>query len=62
MFTVNLMTQPGRTFGKGGFISAIWLTLLSSIGKSGSGEVPANEWLEAIHSDQIEQKLSLIHI
>ena len=54
------MTQPGRTFGKGGFISAIWLTILSSLGKSGSSEVPANEWLKAVHSDQVEQKLASI--
>ena len=60
MFTFNLITQPGRTFGKGGFISAVWLTILSSLGKSGSSEVPANEWLKAVHSDQVEQKLASI--
>ncbi len=60
MFTLNLLTQPGRTFGKGGFISAVWLTILSSLGKSGSSEVPANEWLKAVHSDQVEQKLASI--
>ena len=60
MFTFNLITQPGRTFGKGGMLSAVWLTLLSSFGKIGSTEVPANEWLEAVHSDQSEQKLASI--
>ena len=60
MFTFNLITQPGRTFGKGGILSAVWLTLLSSLGKIGSTEVPANEWLEAVHSDQSEQKLASI--
>ena len=60
MFTFNLITQPGRTFGKGGMFSAVWLTLLSSIGKNGSTGVPANEWLEAVHSDQSEQKLASI--
>ena len=60
MFTFNLITQPGRTFGKGGMLSAVWLTLLSSLGKIGSTEVPANEWLEAVHSDQSEQKLASI--
>ena len=58
MFTFNLMTQPGRTFGKGGLLSAIWLTILAAFGKSGSNDVPANEWLEAIHDDQSEQKLA----
>ncbi len=60
MFTFNLMTQPGRTFGKGGLISAIWLTILAAFGKNGSSDIPANEWLEAIHSDQSEQKLASI--
>ena len=60
MFTFNLITQPGRTFGKGGMLSAVWLTLLSSFGKIGSTRVPANEWLEAVHSDQSEQKLASI--
>ena len=60
MFTFNLITQPGRTFGKGGMLSAVWLTLLSSFGKIGSTRVPANEWLEAVHSDQSEQKSASI--
>lgn len=55
MFTVNLMTQPGRTFGKGGFVSAVWLTVLDALGKTGPVEVPANEWLEALHEDQPDQ-------
>ena len=58
MFTFNLMTQPGRTFGKGGLLSAIWLTMLGAFGKSGSSNIPANEWLEAVYSDQSEQKLA----
>ena len=56
MFTFNLITQPGRTFGKGGLLSAVWLTTLAAVGKIGSCEIPANEWLQAIHSDQPEQK------
>ncbi len=60
MFTFNLMTQPGRTFGKGGLLSAIWLTILAAFGKNGSSEIPANEWLEAIHKDQSEQKLASV--
>ena len=60
MFTFNLITQPGRTFGKGGLLSAIWLTILAAFGKNGSSNIPANEWLEAIHSDQSEQKFASI--
>ena len=60
MFTFNLITQPGRTFGKGGLLSAIWLTVLAAFGKNGSSDIPANEWLEAIHSDQFEQKFASI--
>ena len=60
MFTFNLMTQPGRTFGKGGLLSAIWLTIMAAFGKNGSSKVPANEWLAAIHSDQSEQKLASV--
>ena len=56
LFTLNLMTQPGRTFGKGGILSTIWLTVLDAFGKTGSAEIPANEWLAALHEDQPEQR------
>ncbi len=55
MFTINLLTQPGRTFGKGGFLSTVWITLLDAMGKVPSVDVPANEWLEALHEDQPDQ-------
>ena len=55
MFTLNLSTQPGRTFGKGGILSAIWMTMLDAVGKLPSTDVPANEWLHALHEDQPEQ-------
>ena len=55
MFTVNLLTQPGRTFGKGGLLWAIWLTLLDAFGLTPSTHIPANEWLDALHKDQPEQ-------
>lgn len=55
MFTLNLVTQPGRTFGKGGIASTIWLTLLDAFGKIGTTNVPANEWIGALHEDQPEQ-------
>src|SRR5204862_3547079 len=35
LFTVNLLTQRGRTFGKGGLISTIWLTILGAVGRVG---------------------------
>ncbi|MYA87864.1 MAG: fatty acid desaturase [Boseongicola sp. SB0662_bin_57] len=60
MFTVNLLTQPGRTFGKGGILSTIWLTALDALGRNGSTDIPANEWLEALHSDQPAQHRSSI--
>lgn len=55
LFTVNLLTLPGRTFGKGGLISTIWVTILDAFGKTGSNEIPSNEWLNALHTDQPEQ-------
>ena len=55
MFTVNLLTQPGRTFGKGGLISTVWVTILGAFGKVGPQDIPSNEWLNAIHSDQPSQ-------
>ncbi|NDI13904.1 MAG: fatty acid desaturase, partial [Rhodobacteraceae bacterium] len=55
IFTLNLLTQPGRTFGKGGILSAIWMTMLDAVGKLPSNDVPANEWLRALHEDQPEQ-------
>jgi fatty acid desaturase len=55
MFTLNLLTQPGRTFGKGGVLSTVWMTALDAMGRLPSTEVPANEWLSALHEDQPEQ-------
>ena len=55
LFTVNLLTRPGRTFGKGGIVSTIWLTLLDALGRAPSTDIPANEWLDALHKDQPKQ-------
>lgn len=55
LFTINLLTQPGRTFGKGGLLSTIWVTMLDAVGKVGSTDIPANEWLQALHEDQPNQ-------
>ena len=55
MFTINLFTQPGRTFGKGGLISTVLVTILGAFGKVGSDKIPSIEWLKALHADQPEQ-------
>ena len=55
LLSINLLTQPGRTFGKGGLISTLIVTIRSAFGKIGSTEIPSNEWLEALHEDNPEQ-------
>ena len=55
LFTVNLLTQRGRTFGKGGLISTILVTIMGAFGLVGSDEKPINEWLKALHADQPAQ-------
>lgn len=55
LFTINLLSQSGRTFGKGGLISTILVTIKSAFGRLGSTEIPINEWLEALHTDQPDQ-------
>ena len=52
MFTVNLFTQPGRTFGKGGLIPTIITTIRVALGVKASTEIPSREWLQALHTDQ----------
>ena len=53
LFTVNLLTQPGRIFGKGGFISTVILTVMAAFGRDPAAEkAPANEWIRALHRDQ----------
>jgi fatty acid desaturase len=55
LFTVNVFTQPGRSFAKGGLLSTIWVTLKSAFGVVGSTNVPSREWLQALHDDQPEE-------
>ncbi len=55
LFTLNLLTLPGRTFGKGGLLSTVWVTILDAFGKVGSNDIPSNEWLNALHQDQPDQ-------
>ena len=52
LFSVNLFTKPGRTFGKGGLISTVFVTIKSALGCVGSTAVPSREWLQALHTDQ----------
>ncbi|NNG03426.1 MAG: fatty acid desaturase, partial [Inquilinus sp.] len=52
LFTVNLFTRRGRTFGKGGLFSTLWVTGLGALGKVGPTDAPISEWLRALHADQ----------
>ena len=52
LFTVNVLTKPGRTFGKGGLLWTIAMTIQSALGKAGPAEIPSREWLQAVHADQ----------
>ncbi|MCE7981564.1 MAG: fatty acid desaturase [Caldilinea sp. CFX5] len=60
LLTINLMTQPGRTFGKGGLLSTIYITVLNAQGRVGSLEIPSQEWQQALHEDQPELHKSAI--
>jgi fatty acid desaturase len=55
MFTINLLTQRGRTFGKGGLISTVFVTVLGAFGIVGSPDTPINEWIRALHEDQPDE-------
>ena len=53
--TINIMTQLGRTFGKGGLISTLRETVLHAFGRFGSTDISSNEWLDSLHKDQLDQ-------
>ena len=55
IFTINIFSRPGRSFGKGGLIYTIYLTFRSAMGKVGSVKIPSQEWLQALHNDQPRQ-------
>lgn len=55
MFTINLLTTPGRVFGKGGAISTVFITIKSALGMVGATDVPSREWMQALHTDQPDQ-------
>ena len=52
LFTINLFPKPGRIFGKGALISTITVTFKSAFGHDGSLDVPVNEWMRSLHTDQ----------
>ena len=60
LFTFNLFSKPGRIFGKGGLFSTIYLTYLSAMGKTGSAEIPSQEWLQTLHEDQPSEHIKSI--
>jgi fatty acid desaturase len=55
LLTINLLTQRGRTFGKGGLLSTIWVTLLGAFGRVGDTNIAINEWIETLHEDQPDE-------
>lgn len=52
LFSIDLFSPPGRSFGKGGLISTIWVTCKSACGVEGPIKAPSQEWLQALHDDQ----------
>lgn len=60
MFTINLSSLPQRTFGKGGFIATVLVTIQEALGRHGDTDVPSNGWKKALHDDQPEEfKISM---
>ena len=55
LFSINLFSKTGRVFGKGGLFSTIYLTFLSAVGKTGSKDIPSQEWLQSLHTDNPEE-------
>ncbi|MDP7137642.1 MAG: fatty acid desaturase [SAR324 cluster bacterium] len=61
LFTFNIFSKPERIFGKGGLLSAIHFTILSANGKTGSIDIPIQEWLNSLHQNQpSEHKKSIV--
>ena len=58
LFTINLFTKRGRTFGKGGLIPTIVATVRASFGQVGSleNEAPREEWLKALQAEHPKAK------
>ena len=51
MFTINLLTPPGRSIHRGGLISTLIMTALGAFGRL----PPEKEWLRALHLDQPDE-------
>ncbi len=51
IFTINLLTPPGRSIHRGGLISTVIMTALGAFGRV----PPQKEWLRALHLDQPEE-------
>lgn len=55
LLTVNLFSKPNRNFSKGGFFWTVYLTVRSALAiPAGHTDIPSQEWLEKLHSDQPE--------
>ena len=52
MFTVDLFSRPGRSFGKGGLISTVFHTARAALGIRDTSKVVSRTWLRALHADQ----------
>ena len=53
IFTINLWTQKGRTFGRGGgFLPTVIATIRSAIATPGSPDTSKSEWWNALNRDQ----------
>ena len=55
LFTVNLFTKRGRTFGKGGLLSTVFVTFLGAFGRVDPSDASINEWIKTLHEDQPDQ-------
>ncbi len=55
MFTMNIWTQKGRTFGRGGLIPMILNTIRTAMGTPGLPKKTTSEWVNALHEDQPDQ-------
>lgn len=62
--TLKLTLKPGRNFGKGGLLWTVYLTAKRAGGKHGEygdyGEIPSQQWLRALHSDQPDSYLQSV--
>ncbi len=55
IFTINLLTQRGRTFSQGGLIGTVLANLNMALGRGETGGAPGDSWARALHADQPEE-------